>query len=177
MALELSEPDIVTLDEFMIAGLAHRGPPEDDFEAIWTDFDERFDEFPELTKTGEYYGVIYEYDQGDDEFTYVAGVPVEDESDISPELTVVEIPESTFAVFETSATEMHDLLAEVTEEWAESADHEPVDGPMFEYYGAGNEPTERTGGYEFYVPIDDDLAEDDLAEDDLNDDDLNDDEY
>ncbi len=155
MVLELEEPEIVTLDEFLIAGVAHRGPPEDDFEAIWTDFDERMDEFDELTRTGEYYGVVYEYDQGGEEFTYVAGVPVEDTEGLSPELTVVEIPESTFAVFETSTAATDDLLTEVTDEWAENADQEPVDGPMFEYYGAGNEPTERGGGYEFYVPVDD----------------------
>ena len=154
MALELEEPEIVSLDEFMIAGLAHSGPPEDDFEAIWVDFDERFDEFDELRKTGEYYGVVYEYDRGDEELTYVAGVPVEDTEDLSPELTVVEIPEATYAVFESTTAEMDDLLSEVTDDWAENADHEPVEGPMFEHYGAGYEPTDRTGGYEFYVPID-----------------------
>jgi len=159
MVLELEEPEIVTLDEFVIAGLAHRGPPEDDFEAIWADFDERFDEFGELRKTGEYYGVVYEYDPGSEEFTYVAGVPVDDVDDLSPELTAVEIPEATYAVFETSTTETGSLLTEVTEEWAENADHEPIDGPMFEHYGAGDEPTERTGGYRFYVPVDEATAD------------------
>lgn len=161
MVLELEEPEIVTLDEFVIAGLAHRGPPEDDFEAIWADFDERFDEFAELRKTGENYGVVYEYDSGGEEFTYVAGVPVEDTDDLSPELTAVEIPEATYAVFETDRAGTDSLLTEITEEWAENSDHEPIDGPMFEHYGAGSEPTARAEGYQFYVPIDDDTAETD----------------
>ena len=165
MVLELEEPDIVELDEFMIAGIAHSGPPEDDFESLWAEFDDQLDEYDGLTRTGEYYGVVYEYDQGSEEFTYVAGVPVEDTDGLSPELTIVEIPESTFAVFETETAVTEDLLTEVTGEWAENADEEPVDGPMFEYYGAGNEPTERTGGYEFYVPIDDETVEGEADDD------------
>lgn len=156
MDLELAEPEIVSLDEFLIAGLAHRGRPEDDFEAIWTDFDERFDEFDGLTRTGEYYGVVYEYDRDSEEFTYVAGVPVEDAGPLSPKLTAVEIPASTFAVFETDAPETGSLLLEITETWAANTEYEPIDGPLFEYYGAGDEPTARSGGYEFYVPIEDD---------------------
>lgn len=160
MALELEDPEIVTLDEFMIAGLAHRGPPDDDYETLWTDFDDRISEFDGLRKTGEYFGVIYEYDQGGEEFTYVAGVPVEDTDDLSPKLTVVDIPESTYAVFDASATAGPDFLSAITDDWADQSGYEHVGGPIFEHYGAGYDPMDRTSGYELYVPIEGEHVDD-----------------
>jgi len=157
MTLEVEDPELVTLEEFTVAGLAHRGPPEDDNEALWNDFDVRVGDFATLTGEEDRYGVVYQYDQSGEEFTYVAGVAVDDLSDLSPELTVVEIPHAEYAVFEMDAAAVDDLLNQVAHDWAEDAGNAPVEGPIFEKYGPDYDPTRRTEGYELYVPVDGDV--------------------
>lgn len=154
MTLELADPDIVTLDEFMVAGLAHRGPAGEEFDRIWSDFNERVDDLAEITPGDESYGVIYEYDEGGDDFTYVAGVHVEDTDDIAPELTVVEVPAGPYAVFETSASDISELMGQLGGDWALEGDYEHVMGPMFERYDSRYDSVSRDGTFEFYVPVD-----------------------
>jgi predicted transcriptional regulator YdeE len=153
MELEQAEPDVVQVEEFTVAGLAHRGPAGDDFDDLWVDFNQRVDDLAAITPGRESYGVIYEYEEGGDEFTHVAGVPVDDTDDLSPELTIVEIPAGPYAVFQTSASDMTDLLTQLHGDWTVDVEYERVMGPMFERYDAGYDSVNRDGTFEFSVPV------------------------
>lgn len=154
MVLELEEPEIVTLEEFKVAGLAHRGPAGEEFDEVWVNFNERVDDLASLTAGEESYGVIYEYDEGGDDFTYVAGVPIDDPTELAPEITIVEIPAGPYAVFQTSASDVTELMGQISGDWSLDADYERVMGPMFERYDSDYDSVSRDGTFEFYVPVD-----------------------
>lgn len=161
MVLELEEPELVTLDEFTVAGLAHRGPPEDDFGGLWEQFSGHADELAEISASNESYGVIYEYEQGGDEFTYLAGIAVEDTNDLAPELTVVEIPEQTYAIFPEQEAAVGDIVEGIHDDGFSDYEYNRVEGPAFERYTEDYDPALSDAGFELFVPVD--AAEADYA--------------
>lgn len=153
MSIDATDPSVETVEEFVVAGLAHRGPPEENHRDLWTDFAERVEDLAALTDRDEIYGVVFEYDESGDDFTYVAGVPVDDPDALVPELTAVEIPGGPYARFESSVGNVEDEIERITDEWADDSEYERASGPMFERFPADADPSDPSTPAAFFVPV------------------------
>lgn len=154
MALELSEYTIEPSDSFVVAGVAERGTDVDP-EELWGALDDYVDDIDDATETGERYGVLFEFDESAEEFTYVVGYEVESTDGLPPELTAVEIPEASYAVFSPRDLVLDELVDELDEGLLSDADHERAEGPVFQRFDATEDPFTHESSFELFVPVDD----------------------
>lgn len=152
MALELSEHTIETYDDFDVAGVAHRGPDVDAAE-LWAALDDYADDFDEAVVSERRFGVIYDFDERNEEFTYVAGYEVESADDLSPELTVVEIPEGEYAVFSLRGVGLDEMVQEIDERMLADSDYEVTDGAIVQRFDRAEDPTDPDAPFELVVPV------------------------
>jgi predicted transcriptional regulator YdeE len=151
MVLQLDETETERRGGFTIAGVAERDTDVDEAR-VWRALGDHEDVLGDAAVSDDRYGVLYDLDEGSGEFTYVAGVEVEDTDGLGPELTVVEIPEATYAVLAPTAETVDDLVREIEAEGY--GDDDRAAGPMFVHYDADEDPVAPEAALEFYVPVD-----------------------
>lgn len=138
--------------DFLVAGVAHRGTDVDE-SALWRELDDYEDDLRDAAVGDDRFAVMFDVDQDSGEFTYVAGREVGSADDLSPELTVVEIPDAIYAVFEAEAETVDEMVARIHEEELHHDDaDDSVNSPVFERFGTGERPTEGAHR-EIYVPV------------------------
>lgn len=152
MVLESHEPRTETYGDFMVAGVAHSGN-ELDKTALWADLEEHEEDLEGNVVDDDYYGVYYDIDEDEGTFTYVAGVRVDSKDGLPPELTVVDVPETTWAVFATTGEALEDFTVDVEEGEFGDVDHDEGIGVMVERYDPDASPAELETDLEFYVPV------------------------
>lgn len=152
MGLERTEPQTEAHGGFTVAGVAHRGTDFDQA-ALWRSLDDYADDLDDVTVGNARYGVLFDLDENSGEFTYVAGVEVESNPDLPPELTVVEIPEATYAVYAATADTVAEVVAEMRDGHVGESDRDTVPGPLFERYDPDENPADPHAPLEFCVPV------------------------
>jgi predicted transcriptional regulator YdeE len=135
---------------FTVAGVAERGA-EIDIDRLWAAFDRYADALEGVAVGTDRYGVVYDLDTDAPGYTYLAGRRVDSIEGLDPELAVVEIPDAVYDAFTPTAGSVNDVV-DATESAAFETG-ERTDGPMFERYGPGEDPTDPTVALELYVPV------------------------
>lgn len=135
---------------FTVAGVARSGS-DVDVDAVWTALVRHAEDLAPEAVGEDRYGVLYDTDPGDDEFTYLAGKRVESTDDVPPEMTAVHVPEAVYTVFAPTDGSVNAVVEGIED--AEFGDAEQVNGPMFERYGPDEDPTDPNTALELYVPV------------------------
>jgi AraC family transcriptional regulator len=93
------EPRIVRRSGFVVVGMKYRGKSEkNEIPQLWEKFMPRVGEIKQ--RANRYgLGVMDNYDEKTGEFDYLAGVEVEEASDIPQGMESWQVPEQTYAVF------------------------------------------------------------------------------
>jgi len=154
MVLDTEEPETERHGNFTVAGVAHQGTDVDEA-ALWTSIDDYADDLDDAAIGTDRYAVMFDVDADSGEFTYVAGREVEDTSDLSPELTAVEIPQATYAILRPEHESVEEMVVEIHEEELDGDGDDDVHAPIFERYESDRDPT-TTADREIYVPVHDD---------------------
>lgn len=152
MVLELSEHTIETYDDFDVAGVAHRGSDVDTAE-LWAALDDYAEDLGDDVVSERRYGVIYDFDERNEEFTYVAGYEVDSADDVPPEMTVVEIPEGEYAVFSLRGVAVDEMVEEIDERMLGDSEYEVTDGAIVQRFGPAEDPTDPDAPFELVVPV------------------------
>ena len=152
MVLETHEPRSETDGGFTIAGVAKRDTDVNTRE-LWSSLDEYAEHLGEHTVSDEPYGVIYDIDERNGVFTYVAGYRVDSTDGLSPELTVVDVPETTYAVFETTVDAIDDVVVDIHEGEFGNVDHDREVGVLVQRYESTASPSLGETDVEFLVPL------------------------
>ncbi|WP_436908234.1 GyrI-like domain-containing protein [Halosimplex marinum] len=152
MVLDTDEPETERHGDFTVAGVAHRGTDVDEA-ALWDSIDDYADDLDDAAVGTDRYAVMFDVDADSGEFTYVAGREVADTSDLSPELTAVEIPQAAYAVLEPDHESVEEMVREIHEEELRDDDRgDDVHAPVFERYDSDRDPT-TVADREIYVPV------------------------
>ncbi|WP_415379575.1 GyrI-like domain-containing protein [Halosimplex sp. TS25] len=155
MVLDTHESETERHGDFLIAGVAHRGTEVDE-SALWASLDDYADDLDAHAVGTDYYSVMFDVDADSGEFTYVAGREVDSADDLSPELTVVEIPEATYAVLQPDYESIDEMILQIHEEDLDHTDDDDgVRNPIFERYETRRDPSTHADR-EIYVPVRDD---------------------
>jgi predicted transcriptional regulator YdeE len=154
MVLDTSNPPTERIEDFVVAGVAHRGTDVDEG-ALWRELDDYAGEdLAEAAVGDDRYAVMFDVDEGSGEFTYVAGREVSATADLAPELTAVRIPDATYAVLTPSTETISEMVAEIheAERFDDADDGDEAHSPIFERYAVGETPlsAERR---EIFVPV------------------------
>lgn len=94
---------------------------------------------------------------GDDHgnFDYLAGVEVDDFSDLPPELSALRIPAQRYAVFRHTdhISKIRTTMHAVWTGWLPASGYEAADAPLFERYDPEFNPRTGEGGLEVWLPV------------------------
>jgi AraC family transcriptional regulator len=127
--------EVVTKPGFTLLGLMERFPyQEDDFEGIWKRFMANEDQINRLSVDKAFYGAYYP--RADKSMDYLAGMLVAKGTTAPEGLTVCEVPEARWAVFECTVATIPQTYDAICKEWLPAAPYEHV-GPnpdAFERY-------------------------------------------
>jgi len=161
------EPIFKTRSTIKLAGYTIRtrnvdGENSRDIPAFWSSYlsGERCERLRKesFVKTNAEYGACFCEDPETGEFNYVIGVEVKDDSDISSDYHVCEIPPATYAVFSTPPTDGERLVATIQgawqfifNEWFPKSGYEYAPGCVdFELYEENNM---RNNVCEIWIPV------------------------
>ncbi|WP_436925353.1 GyrI-like domain-containing protein [Halosimplex amylolyticum] len=153
MVLDTHESETERHGNFLVAGVGHRGTEVDEA-ALWASLDDYAEDLEEHAVGTDHYAVMFDVDADSGEFTYVAGREVDSADDLSPELTVVEIPQATYAVLRPEYETVDEMVLTIHEEDLDY-DDEDVHTPIFERYETRHDPS-TVSDREIYVPVRDD---------------------
>jgi len=148
------EVEIKNKAEFTVMGMVERGKDGPKFvPPLWEKFHTRSDEVMEFTKDRIGYGVMANYDEGTEEFDYLAGVQVKPGSQAPKGMTTWDVPEQTYAVIPCTVPTIMEAYKFYYKEWLPSVEYEACKGkPEFELYPEDYEGIE-TGTMFMYFPI------------------------
>lgn len=172
--LDLDGHQTETIEEFVVAGVAERGTDidatglwnaleefEDEFDDDYRreydrDYDDRGDDYDDdLDSFRSKYGVLFEFDEKSDEVTYVAGHAVESTDGLPPELTGVEIPEGSYAVFSVRGLDVGEIVDEMGDALLSDAEYDRIEGPIVQRYSPAEDPTDADAPSELWIPVED----------------------
>ena len=152
----LKPPRFETSKPFLVSGIAERCTQDNSGAGIpnlWHQFHHTVDHIP--ARIGKIaYGVCC---NGDDSgnFDYVAGVEVNDFSDLPREFTRVRIPEQRYAVF-THAEHISTIrrtVHTIWNQWLPASGMKAADAPSFERYDEKFDSSTGDGGLEIWIPV------------------------
>jgi AraC family transcriptional regulator len=126
------EYEVVTKQGFTLLGLMERFPyQEDDFEGIWKRFMAYHDRILPLSTDKAYYGAYYPLP--DKSMDYLAGMLVLKGTKAPDGLTVCQVPEARWAVFECTVATIPQTCDAIFQDWLPTAPYEHA-GPNPDAY-------------------------------------------
>jgi predicted transcriptional regulator YdeE len=137
--------------EFTVAGIGHEGSDVDE-DRLWRTLEQREAELAEAAVSDDRYGVLFDFDQDGQEFTYFVGYEVDSTDDLGSDVGAVTIPEATYAEHTSTAGAVDEVVADPVSEEVTDA-NEDIPEPIFERYEPGEDPTVRDDPSEVYVPV------------------------
>ena len=150
----MQTPDIVEKPAFSVVGLQYHGKNEnDEIAQMWNELVPRIRDIESPTPSMVSYGVITEFDESTNEMEYVAGVEVNELSEVPDGMVSVEVPAQTYAVFPTTLPALHDTIARIYDEWLPDSDYERTSGPEFELYDEDFDPNDEDSELHLYIPV------------------------
>jgi predicted transcriptional regulator YdeE/DNA-binding transcriptional MerR regulator len=147
------EPNIITKPAFTVVGMRYFGKNENgEIPALWDRLNPRWHEFKNQADDAAY-GVCTDMnDEG--LFEYVAGIAVTDASHVPEGMVVRQVPEATYAVFETTLRGIRQVYDYAMNTWLPQSAYEWANSPDFELYDDSFDPAnpEESTLY-VYIPI------------------------
>ncbi|WP_158056906.1 GyrI-like domain-containing protein [Halorussus halophilus] len=148
------DPRFTQRDGLTVVGLHYRGTNEDDeISNLWEQTDAHADEFADLARSEEWFGLCFDFDHESGAFSYVAGVETESEAIAPSEMERVDVPGGEYAVFTTTLDTVGETTDEIYREWLPSSGYERADGPEVERYGESFDPEDANSEFEIFVPV------------------------
>jgi AraC family transcriptional regulator len=151
----LQAPRFETAKAFLVAGVGDRFSQENGagIPGLWQRFQQSVAHIP--GRIGQVaYGVCC---NGDDagNFDYIAGVEVEDFSDLPREFSKVRIPEQRYAVFthREHVSSIRRTVNTIWNHWLPASGLKIADAPNFERYDTSFNSLTGNGGFEIWVPV------------------------
>lgn len=150
----MQTPDIVEKPAFSVVGLQYRGKNEnDEIAQVWNELVPRIRDIESPTPSMVSYGVITEFDESANEMEYVAGVEVDDVSEVPDGMVSVDVPAQTYAVFPTTLPALHETIRHIYDEWLPDSDYERSAGPEFELYDEDFDSDDDDSELYLYIPV------------------------
>lgn len=154
------EPRIVQLDSLQIVGVQTIGRPEQgDFAKTWPALFERCHEIPNRAVERVSYGV-QSYEASliqSGRWKYTAGLAVEADGDAPSEMSVINLPANTYAVFEYKGAvspKLGSMFRYIYTEWLPTSGYEVVHQYDFERYDERFKgPDNADSVLEIYIPV------------------------
>jgi predicted transcriptional regulator YdeE len=146
------EPKIVNRETFNIMGVLAQGDPRNmNFAEIWNKFISYRDQVSSFSVGKAYYGVFFG-PQGIRDVDFVAGMSVENVSDIPEGLVVREVPDMCCAVFQCTMKTIGQTYDYVYQKWIPQSQYEhDKDKPDIECYPPNSSTPDPT--VYIYIPI------------------------
>ena len=120
--------NFITLPSFKVMGMKYHGKNENmEIPAMWSKLNKRASEIPMIDRCA--YGVCLMLNNTPgSEFDYIAGFKVDASSKAPEGMTVMEVPESRYAVFEHrgSLETLHQTYASICNDWFPRSGMQPV---------------------------------------------------
>jgi AraC family transcriptional regulator len=146
---KIQEPTFITKPAFTVVGLRIRTQPESpDIPKLWNQYVPRIDEVEHLAELDVSYGVMAGADDGMD---YLAGNPVSKITELPAGMSRWDIPEATYAIFETTIPMMEKTFGNIFDVWLPASDYQQGSGPLLERYGETFSPDNPV--VSVYIPV------------------------
>ncbi|SCY73011.1 GyrI-like domain-containing protein [Alkaliphilus peptidifermentans] len=150
-------PEIIEKEGFTLVGVMYEGKNQNnEIITLWDNFIMRLKEIKNRIGSSRYgYDTWTEKINETGEFIYVAGVEVEDDSDVPEGMVSIKIPSNRYAVFTIDSVleDVHKTVGEIFSKWLPKAGLKVADNYDFEYYNENFKPDDHNSKIYFYVPI------------------------
>lgn len=149
------EPKFKTKDAFVVIGLKYRGSNDNnEIPKLWNQFSKKVSLIkPLATEPINAYGICHSFDMDKNEFDYIAGLEVKNDSDEPLGMVKFEVPKQEYAVFETTLPNIMTTINNIYNKWLPSSDYARTEGPEFEYYDKDFDPEKEDSTLSIYVPV------------------------
>ncbi|MFB6125415.1 MAG: GyrI-like domain-containing protein [Halanaeroarchaeum sp.] len=150
----MQAPDIVDRSAFTVAGHHYEGTNQDgELAECWRSVADDWADLLALAADDRAYGVSYGGDPEAGTFEYLAGVRVAADANVPETVTAVDVPASTYAVFETTLAAVDETMQYVHREWLPDAEYDLAMGPEVERYADPEAAGDPGATFTISVPI------------------------
>ena len=147
-------PEIKTMPGFTVAGMRYRGKNEnEEVPELWTRFWSRHGEIQDRILPGKAYGVLNNFDPKTEEFDYIAGVAVSDDSSLPADMVSIWLPEQSYAVFRCTLPTLMETMQAIYHDWLPESEFDRAAGPEYEFYGEEFNPDQDQMTMYMFVPV------------------------
>ncbi len=148
------EPKIVEKPALTLAGMVYHGKLSgENIGRLWNAFGPRMSELRHTVNPSVSYGVSYNYDAASEEFDYLAACEVAEPADLPAEMTCLELPATTYAVFPCAMGQIGPTYEYIMGVWLPQSGYRHAGAPEFEMYGPTFEPGNPASEFEIYLPV------------------------
>jgi len=156
--INVMKPEIVEKEGFTLVGMKYEGKNDNgEIPLLWYNFFLRLKEIKNRVNNS----VSYGYDTWTEkinetgEFTYIAGVEVEDDTCVPEDMVCIKVPGNKYAVFtmDSIIEDVGKTVGEIYSKWLPEAGLQLADNYDFEYYNENFKPNDENSKLYFYVPI------------------------
>lgn len=149
--LEKFQPQFITKPAFTVVGLRISTTPKSaEIPALWDTFGPRIDEVPHSAEPQVSYGLMGNFSEH--AMDYTAGVSVTGAADVPAGMTRWDVPENTYAVFETTLATIPQTFEHIFAEWLPGSGYRQKDDVYFERYGETFSPDDKPV-LSIYIPV------------------------
>jgi len=149
----IMNPDITERAPFTVVGMVHHGDSTEEIGQLWTKFNTRMRDDPNLFEPSIAYGVCFPPGP-DGKFDYLAGMGASIDAQTPQGMVRRDVPGGRFAVFETALATIHEAYQYAYQTWLPASGHSRRDAPDYELYDTdfcGDDPQSTIL---IYIPID-----------------------
>lgn len=147
------ETKIVEQAAFTTVGIRVQAQPKSpELGQLWSEQGMRLGEVPNALPNGAF-GVMDMVDMEQNILEYMAAVSVSEVGELPDGMSVWEVPEGTYAVFETTLPTIGEGFDAFYSKWLPESAYQRACGPEFEHYGPSFNPHEPDSVVSVYVPV------------------------
>ena len=99
------------------------------------------------------YGLMDHFNEELGRLDYMAGAAVVQAVDLPAGMTRWNVPENTYAVFETTLPNIGETFDTIYNSWLPTSGYQHVAAPYFERYGETFDPDDPTSKLSIYIPV------------------------
>ncbi len=145
---------VINKQKFTVVGLRHRATAgSEQLKQLWQQLNERMAELEHLPQTGDFYGLIDNFDEDSGKFDYMAGAEVEAVDDVPDGMDVWVVDAQNYLVFKTSLSQLMDTYRHINETWLPNSNYRRLPATEFEYYGDAFHPDDPESEMYVYIPV------------------------
>lgn len=149
--IEMPQPQLIAKPAFTVVGLCLSTKPKSaEIPALWNTFGPRIDEVPHPAEPQVSYGLMGNFSEN--AVDYTAGISVTDATDLPAGMTRWDVPENTYAVFETTLSTIPQTFDYIFANWLPGSGYQRKDDVYFERYGETFSPDDNPVLF-IYIPV------------------------